>query len=84
MSDFYEMAEALEQSRNMPDPADQATGLEMADRACGVAAVRSLIQGPGADDCEDCGEDIPKARRLAAPWAVCCVECQQLREVSRG
>ncbi|OYW89760.1 MAG: hypothetical protein B7Z23_11235 [Pseudomonadales bacterium 32-61-5] len=46
----------------------------------GVALVQARLQGQGAEECEDCGLEIPAARRLAAPWAVCCVECQSLRE----
>jgi len=75
-----EMAEALEQVRTAPDVTDRATGLEEADRIGGVASVRSMIQGQGADECEECGIEIPAARRRAAPWAVCCVECQGIRE----
>ncbi|WP_227369861.1 TraR/DksA C4-type zinc finger protein [Halomonas sp. M20] len=31
-------------------------------------------------DCEDCGNEIPQARRLAAPWVTTCIECQRIRE----
>ncbi|HEJ4644452.1 TraR/DksA C4-type zinc finger protein [Pseudomonas aeruginosa] len=34
--------------------------------------------------CDDCGSEIPPARRLAVPGCDCCVECQQCREVRRG
>lgn len=81
MSDFNEMAEALEQSRNMPDPADRASGIEILERISGVAAVREKLQGQGAEFCIDCDEEIPAKRRAAAPWAVCCVDCQGIREV---
>lgn len=84
MSTMNEMADALEQSRNMPDPADRATGLEMLERISSVAAVREKLQGQGAEECEECGVEIPAARRRAAPWAVCCVECQSLRERRHG
>ena len=36
-----------------------------------------------ADDgigCEDCGQDIPEARRRAVPGCPCCVECQEIRD----
>jgi phage/conjugal plasmid C-4 type zinc finger TraR family protein len=84
MSDYAEMAEALEQSRNMPDPVDRASGIEILERISGVAAVREKLQGQGAEECEECGIEIPAARRKAYPSAVCCVECQSLREVRRG
>lgn len=30
--------------------------------------------------CEECGDEIPAARRAAAPWASTCVACQSIRE----
>lgn len=80
MSDFAEMAEAFEQARTAPDVTDRATGLEEADRIGGVALVQVRLQGQGAEECEDCGVEIPEARRKAYPSAVCCVECQGIRE----
>ncbi|HCY15592.1 MAG TPA: hypothetical protein DHV21_06385 [Curvibacter sp.] len=38
------------------------------------------MQGAGRDDCEDCGELIPRERRLAAPAAIRCIACQELYE----
>lgn len=84
MTDFMEITEAFNQARTAPDVTDRASGLEEADRIGGVAMVQARLQGQGADECEDCGLEIPKPRRLAAPWAVCCVECQGLREVRHG
>jgi len=83
MTDYMEMTEAFEQARTAPDVTDRATGLEEADRIGGVALVQARLHGQGAEECEECGEEIPKPRRLAAPWAVCCVECQGLREGRR-
>lgn len=79
-----EMAEALEQIRTAPDVTDRASGLEEADRIGGVAMVRERLQGQGAEECEECGIEIPAARRKAYPSAVCCVECQGLRERRHG
>ena len=84
MSTLNEMAEALEQSRNMPDPADRASGIEMLDRISGVAAVREKLQGQGSDECLEWGVEIPAARRRAAPWATCCIDCASLEERSHG
>ncbi|OCX97891.1 MAG: TraR/DksA family transcriptional regulator [Pseudomonas sp. K35] len=78
------MAEALEQVRTAPDVTDRASGLEEADRIGGVAMVLSRMTGESRPDCLDCGIEIPAARRRAAPWAVCCVDCQGLRERRRG
>ena len=80
MSTIMEMAAAYEQARTAPDVTDRATGLEEADRIGGVALVQARLQGQGAEECEECGIEIPEARRRAAPWAVCCVDCQGLRE----
>ena len=38
-----------------------------------LAAQRAL---PSAEFCEECGADIPEARRLAIPGVQLCVECQ--------
>jgi phage/conjugal plasmid C-4 type zinc finger TraR family protein len=32
-------------------------------------------------ECEDCGEEIPEARRLAAPGCRRCLECQATFEI---
>ena len=84
MSDFSEMAEAFEHARTAPDVTDRATGLEEADRIGGVQVVRDRLQGQGAEFCADCDEAIPAKRRKAYPSAVCCVECQSLRERRHG
>lgn len=83
MTDFMEITEAFNQARTAPDVTDRATGLEEADRIGGVALVQARLQGQGAEECEECGIDIPEARRKAYPSAVCCVECQSLREGRR-
>ena len=84
MTDYMEITEAFHQARTAPDVTDRASGLEEADRIGGVALVRERLQGQGAEFCIDCDEEIPAARRRAAPWAVCCVECQSLREGRHG
>ncbi|MDO9370357.1 MAG: DksA/TraR family C4-type zinc finger protein [Sphingopyxis sp.] len=48
-----------------------------------VKAARARIpMGEGADSCEDCGEDIPKARREALPGTRTCVACQSKRDAA--
>ena len=84
MSTIMEMAAAYEQARTAPDVTDRATGLEEADRIGGVALVQARLQGQGAEFCVDCDEAIPAKRRAAYPSAVCCVECQSLRERRHG
>ena len=80
MTDYMEIKEAFHQARTAPDVTDRASGLEEADRIGGVAMVRERLQGQGAEFCADCDEEIPDARRKAYPSAVCCVDCQGIRE----
>ena len=44
-----------------------------------VARVRRKLEGAGEslEECEECGEPIPLARRLAMPGVRLCIECQQ-------
>lgn len=84
MTDLHEMAECLEQSRTAADVLDRASAVIEAERISGVSAVLASMQGEGSDDCEECGVEIPKARRLAAPWATCCIDCASLKERRHG
>jgi phage/conjugal plasmid C-4 type zinc finger TraR family protein len=43
-----------------------------------------LPQGPGLEDCEECGNPIPQARRDAVPGVRLCVECQSARDRAQG
>ncbi|MSR15179.1 MAG: DksA/TraR family C4-type zinc finger protein [Gammaproteobacteria bacterium] len=43
-------------------------------------ARRALASGAGRADCEDCGDTIPEARRLAVPGVRRCVACQEAQE----
>ncbi|MBO9726829.1 MAG: DksA/TraR family C4-type zinc finger protein [Novosphingobium sp.] len=46
-----------------------------------VSAARARMpSGEGLSDCEDCGEPIPQARRLALPGARTCIACQTHRD----
>ena len=43
-----------------------------------IARVRTrLTQGESLRECENCGEPIPQARRLAVPGVRLCLQCQQ-------
>jgi phage/conjugal plasmid C-4 type zinc finger TraR family protein len=47
----------------------------------GVLTARSrLPAGEGSEQCVECGEDIPQARRKALPGATTCVSCQSGRD----
>ena len=49
-----------------------------------VDAVRNQLaeqrNRPSAEECEECGEDIPKARQLAIPGVQLCIYCQERQE----
>ena len=48
-----------------------------------IAAIRSKIGvGPGLSHCEECGDAIPEARRLAVSGVRYCVHCQEYAERS--
>ena len=50
----------------------------------GVLTARPLADrqagGEGAEQCVECGEDIPEARRRALPGVCTCVSCQSGRD----
>ena len=49
-----------------------------------VAAVRRKVAEqatkPSLEECEECGDEIPEARRLAVPGVRMCVFCQERYE----
>ena len=66
----------------MADNADIAADL-MERRMQAALANRPVWIGldPAANpECEDCGHEIPQARRDALPWVATCIECQSIRE----
>lgn len=67
----------------MADVADNALGSIELAKQLGITAALENLQGEGSEDCEVCGEEIPAARRLAAPWAVRCAPCQSKVELAR-
>ncbi|HMG47451.1 MAG TPA: DksA/TraR family C4-type zinc finger protein [Allosphingosinicella sp.] len=50
----------------------------VADAVKGARA--RLPAGEGLEYCEECGEEIPKRRRLALPGTRTCVRCQAARD----
>lgn len=67
----------------MADNADIATEL-MERRMEAALSNRLSLYIPNPDpECEDCGFEIPRARREALPWATTCIECQGIREQRR-
>lgn len=48
-----------------------------------VFRARAMMQaGDGSDECDDCGEDIPPARRAALPGTRTCISCQAKRDAA--
>ncbi len=47
-----------------------------------LSARARLPTGEGATHCVECGEEIPRARRLAVPGARMCVPCQSSRDAA--
>lgn len=45
-----------------------------------TAAIRASLLGEGQDECEDCGCEIPLARRAAMKSAIRCAPCQEVAD----
>ena len=51
----------------------------------GIKRARSkLPQGPGLTHCEECGVEIPQARRDAVPGVRLCIVCQQAQDAEEA
>lgn len=48
-----------------------------------LSARARLPFGEGSEHCDDCGEDIPEARREALPGTRTCIACQSKRDQQR-
>ena len=63
---------------------EQAQVNALIQNANAVAAVQAALakqrSQPSLSECEDCGEDIPKQRRLAMRGITRCIYCQGLYE----
>lgn len=63
------------------DQFDKASELEALARDKAIAFQRSKVkQGEAYEQCEDCGIDIPQARRAAIAGVKTCVDCQTVNE----
>lgn len=63
----------------MADIIDQAQELEEMHREVYLAS-RVRIQRETADNCVECGYQIPSARQVALPGVQTCVDCAELLE----
>jgi len=51
----------------------------------GIKRARSkLPQGPGLTHCEECGVEIPQARRDAVPGVRLCIACQEAHDAEEA
>lgn len=64
------------------DIADRAAAREAEILGDALAAQRRRTHHdqPSLSECEECGADIPEARRLAVPGVRLCVACQAMAE----
>ena len=62
----------------MTDEAEQSSEVEAKYRNGAITAVLSIIQ-PGLSRffCDECGDEIPEARRIAMPGCTLCIDCQE-------
>ena len=65
----------------MADNADRAAVTIQQSLEATLANRARLATQAANDDCIDCGDKIPSARREAAPWATTCIGCQSIREM---
>lgn len=54
-----------------------------AERDLAIAIATEAQAATGTSVCIDCGDPIPVGRRIAAPWARRCVDCQGWYEAER-
>lgn len=62
---------------------DQANELAQQRLDQAIQAHRINHNAVSAEHCEECGEDIPQARRVAVPGCQTCAECQGIIELKR-
>ena len=68
----------------MADEADIANDRADLERTLAVAGIiGSLYHGASAEECEECGDEIPEARRRALPGVKWCVGCAEITERRR-
>ena len=49
-----------------------------------AAREKARKTGKSREDCEECGVDIPEARRMAVPGCKLCRDCAQILEIKWG
>lgn len=64
----------------MSDILDFAADYIEANTNATILQIRKEIQGQGSSHCEECGIQIPLARRTLLPNTRCCVDCAKYME----
>ncbi|PZR89654.1 MAG: molecular chaperone DnaK [Stutzerimonas stutzeri] len=62
---------------------DLAALREQQERDALIAEATEAVRAHGTGTCVECQSMIPEARRIAAPFAVRCVDCQRLLEAEK-
>lgn len=66
-----------------PDTLDAASELTQQRIEMAVAAHRLNHSAVSATHCEECGDNLPEARRKAYPGCTMCVDCQSNMELRK-
>lgn len=64
----------------MPDAMDHVQDLIENERSTVEASRPEVAASASAEECDDCGAEIPAVRRQAVPGCRLCVECADLAE----
>lgn len=67
----------------MADIIDNASTLEDLHREAALSMHRLNHSAVSETHCEECGEELPEARRKAYPGCTMCVECQSNMELRK-
>lgn len=61
----------------MTDIADMAEARIDRERSKLAGLLQARVSPVPNTHCDDCGEQIPEARKMAAPFATRCIHCQE-------
>lgn len=64
----------------MADEVDISTDAILDAPGIRAAAIQASLQGDGQEYCEECGCEIPPARRAAMKSAIRCAPCQEVAD----
>lgn len=62
---------------------EQVEAMVALERDCVVAGIRGQLRIAGSNHCNDCGDEIGKARCAAMPSARRCFDCEQAIETAK-